>query len=85
MATPSLMEGGTIQEGRKEEGHTLTDVRMRNTVVIRLTKRTLEPPNFKPNQRITAPSPCQNIGKRPLVLRTLSITRWKLAATDYVR
>lgn len=62
-------ERGTIREERKEEGHTLIDVRMMNAVVIGPTKRTLEPPNSRSNhQRITAPSPCQNVGKRPPVL-----------------
>ena len=56
------MKGGTIREGRKEEGHTLTDIRTMNIVVISPTKRTLEAPDFQPNhQRITVPSPRQNI------------------------
>ena len=56
------MKGDTIREGRKEEGHTLTDIRTMNTVVIGPTKRTMEAPNFQANhQRITVPSPCQNI------------------------
>ena len=71
---------------RRQKVHTLTDVRTMNAVISRPTNRTMDLLNSRPNHlRMTAPSPCQNIGKRPLIVRTVSFTRWKLAAVDYVR
>ena len=69
------MKGDTIREGRKEEGHTLTDIRTMNTVVIGPTKRTMEAPNFQANhQKITVPSLRQNIKKKATSIFLASAT-----------
>ena len=68
---------------RRQKVHTLTDVRTMNAVISRPTTRTMDLLNSRPNHlRMTAPSPCQNIGKRPLTVRTVSFTRWKWIMSD---